>query len=59
MSWSPCPQPLPFNYLIWNMCTPKAGELGDCKKALFLLYIEANSISMGADISQYLPPDSR
>jgi hypothetical protein len=38
---------------------PKAGELWDCKKALFLLYIEANSVSLGASISEYLPPNSR
>ena len=55
----PCPQLLPLSHLTWSMCSTKAGELGDCKKALFLLYIGANSISMGADISRYLPPDSR
>ena len=55
----PCPQLLPLSHLIWSMCSPKAGELEDCKKALFLLYIGANSISMGANITQYLAPDSR
>lgn len=36
-----------------------AGGVGDAKKALFLLYLEANSISLGADIAQYVIPEPR
>lgn len=36
-----------------------AGDVGDGKKALFLLYVEANSISLGADLTQYVAPDAR
>lgn len=36
----------------------KAGVLEGKKKALFLLYIEANSVSLGADSTQYLMPES-
>ena len=36
-----------------------AGSLGGVKKALFLLYIEANSISLGADSTQYNMPGTR
>ncbi|CAL5221646.1 g3873 [Coccomyxa viridis] len=35
------------------------GDVGDGKKALFLLYVEANSISLGADLTQYVAPDAR
>ncbi len=33
--------------------------MGDGKKSLFLLYLEANSISLGADITQFVAPDAR
>ena len=33
--------------------------MGEGKKALFLLYMEANSWSLGADITQYVLPETR